>query len=303
MQDTLVHQRTNTRPVSLIGAASGLGARDTRCAGGPEALRAAGLAERLRAGGVQADWRHILTPLPARSIADAIAALCASLADAVRDVLADGHRFAVIGGDHSCAVGAWSGAANALAPRGRLGLIWVDAHMDSHTPDTTPSGTYHGMPVACLLGHGDPALTRIADRAPALAPGHVCLVGVRSYEVEEPALLDRLGVRVFFAEDVARRGIDAVMRDAAAIALDGTAGAGLSVDLDVVDPGEAPGVGSPVAGGLAAAPLVEAVRVLGRDRRFLGCEIAEYNPALDDDGRTAALAGDLVAAFLAGGVS
>jgi arginase len=296
-----VRDGNDTPTAALIGFESGLGARDARCAAGPAALRAAGLTELLAAAGVAAGWRESVSALPGGPISDVVAALCGRVAETVVETMRDDTRFAVIGGDHSCAAGTWAGAANVLRPHGQLGLIWIDAHMDSHTPETTPSGTYHGMPLAALMGHGDPALAGIAGPAPALSPAHVALVGVRSFEWQEDELLRALGVRVFPMAEIDRRGLAAVMEEAAAIVLDGTAGAGISIDLDVLDPVSAPGVGSPVPGGLDPGALVAAVARLGRDARFTGCEIVEYNPALDVDGRTAAIAAALSVAFFGGG--
>jgi hypothetical protein len=163
------------------------------------------------------------------------------------------------------ATGTWSGAAAALRPRGALGLLWIDAHMDAHRPHTSPSGNLHGMPLACLLGHGEPALATLAG-APALAPAHVCLVGVRSYEAEEAQLLEQLGVRVFLMDEVRRRGLPAVLREAHAVVTRGTAGFGVTLDVDAVDPQEAPGVGTPAPGGLRAGSLLAELERLGAMR-------------------------------------
>ncbi len=155
----------------------------------------------------------------------------------------------VIGGDHSCAGGTWTGVARML--QGELGLVWIDAHMDSHTPATSHTGRLHGMPLAWLLGQGDDALYGLS--AGVVDPEHVALIGVRSYEPEEKERLDRLGVRVFHIEEVHRRGLDTVAAEALAIAARGTSGFGVSIDLDAVTPEEAPGVGTPVADGIAGA--------------------------------------------------
>ena len=290
---------------ALIGVACGRGAKDAACALGPWALREDGLAARLGDRGIAAAWDEILEIAPGDlgvSALDAVAGIGGRLAASVQRQVVAGAPFAVIGGDHSCAVGTWTGAYHGVKRRGGLGLIWIDAHMDSHTPETTPSGTLHGMPLACLLGHGPLALTGLAVPGPALAPNRVCLVGVRSHEREEAALLARLGVRVFDMDEVARLGLNAVLADACAIARDGTAGFGVTIDLDAVDPADAPGVGSPVPGGLSGAALADGLRRLPRAAGFLGVEIAEYNPVRDRGGKTAALVRDLLAAILGGGV-
>lgn len=169
--------------------------------------------------------------------------------------------------------------------------------MDAHTPDTTPSGMLHGMPVACLLGHGHPRLA--LDRRTALDPRRCCLVGVRSFEAQEAALLGRLGVKVFPMPEVRRRGLAEVMAEALAIARDGAAGFGISLDLDALDPRDAPGVGSAVTGGIRAADLRQLLARLRHDPALACLEIAEYNPHLDRDGATARLVQDIVLTLLA----
>jgi arginase len=265
-------------------------------------LRQGGLIARLRHEGIDAIWRDSLLASSSETgvgALQAVSGFCRQLAGRVEGLAAEGDYFAVLGGDHSCAVGTWSGAARGLSGRGSLGLIWVDAHMDAHVPGTSPTGTLHGMPVACLLGHGEDALTSIAASGPAVRPEHICLLGVRSFEDGEAALLQRLGVRVIFMEEIGRRGLDAVMGEALAIAGTGTAGFGLTIDLDGLDPIEAPGVGSPVADGLSADGLISALGGLRQRSGFIGIEIAEFNPALDREGVTARLVRDLLIASTA----
>lgn len=220
------------------------------------------------------------------------------MARRTEELIARGRIPVVLGGDHSCAIGTWKGAARALSARGSLGLIWIDAHMDAHTAETTPSGKLHGMPLACLLGHGDPQLTAIAGGA-QLDPRRVCLVGVRSFETGEAALLRRLGVRVFFMHEVAHRGLAAVMKDALAIVRGNDGAYGISLDLDAVDPRDAPGVGSPVPHGIRGFELRRALSQFRRDPALAGLEIVEYNPHRDQRGATARLAGDAIRALLA----
>jgi len=206
----------------------------------------------------------------------------------------------VVGGDHSCAVGTWSGVRAALPPRDELGLIWVDAHMDSHVPDTSPSGALHGMPLACLLGRGPASLTELAGPGPKLSSQHVCLIGVRSFESGEKVLLERLGVRIFYMEEVRARGFDAVWREAVAHVKQGTAGYGISVDLDAIDPNDAPGVGTPEREGISGEDLIRALQTLHGDPKLLAVEIAEYNPHLDRQRLTLRLLRRLICAAAAG---
>ena len=235
-------------------------------------------------------------PIP-RDPIEVVQGVAARLADRVGQHLAQGDFPLVIGGDHSCAIGTWSGVKRALGAPERLGLIWIDAHMDSHTFATTPSGQLHGMPLACLLGHGEAALTAIDGPEAKLRPQHVCLIGVRSFEAGEAALLHRLGVRVFDMDEIRRRGLAEVFDAALAIVRQGTAGFGVSVDLDALDPEEEPGVGTPVPGGLRRAELAAALSRLRGDPAFVAMEIVEYNPRRDRGHATADAAGALVGAI------
>jgi arginase len=292
--------------LALIGAAIGCGAPDERCADAPLALRDGGLAEALSAAGLHATWEAVhLAPLR-RDGADPLA----TVGDLARRMAVDTaaltrarRRFVAFGGDHTAAIGIWSGAARGLQtagvndePPGRFGLIWVDAHMDSHTFATTESRMIHGMPVACLLGQGDPSLTDLAGTQPAVAPENLCLIGTRSFEPGEAALLARLGVRIIPIDEVQRIGFAAALTEARAIASNGTAGYGLSLDIDAFDPAEAPGTGYLEPNGLHADDVAPALRALAADARFVGLEIAEYNPHKDGDGRTARMIERLVKA-------
>ncbi len=280
----------------LIGYASGLGARDAGCAEGPAALAAL-----MGEDHAQARWRAILFPEPRpRDATREVARLGARLAEEVAASLAEGVFPIVVGGDHTCALGTWSGAWRALSGEGPLGLLWIDAHLDAHTPETSPSGALHGMPLACLLGYGNPALTGCGGPGPKLDPARVCLVGARSFEPEEAALLLRLGVRVFGMAEVRRRGLDEVLDEAASICARGSAGFGLSVDLDAFEPEEAPGVGTPAPGGLRAEEAVRALFRIADDARLFVLEVAELNPRLDPHGRTVRLAQRLIAAVVEG---
>jgi arginase len=214
-----------------------------------------------------------------------------------RGLAAEGERFLVVGGDHSCAIGTWSGVADALRPSGALGLIWIDAHMDMHVPETSHSGAINGMPVAALLGHGASQLTSIARSGAAIDPRHLCLIGARSFEPEEVEFAQRHGVRVIDMPEVKRRGLKAVLAEAHAIATRGTAGYGVSLDLDAFDPAEAPAVGTPAPGGIRAADFLAPWRALTRAQACVGIEIVEYNPGRDRAGCTAQLMRDLVLAW------
>jgi len=286
------------RRIEFVGIACGTGAPDPGCGDAPETLRRNGIAEMLTARGIPALWNATLYADPAATDpCSAVSGICERLALRVPDIVSRGALPVVLGGDHSCAIGTWKGIAQALAPRGSLGLIWIDAHMDAHTLETTPSGRPHGMPLACLLGYGAPDLVTIGAGA-RLDPEKVCLIGVRSFEAGEAGLLRRLGVRVIRMPEIRRRGLAAVMHEALGIAAAGAAGFGVTLDLDALDPRDAPGVGSPVAGGIRAHELLPALEPLARNTALAGVEIVEYNPHLDRDGKTGALVPELLAVML-----
>jgi arginase len=282
------------RHIELIGAAWGLGGADPGCAQAPETLIPK-LAETLSGCGARVALGPILHP-PAseRRRQAAVGRLCGMLASAVVAAMRRARLPCVVGGDHSCAGGTWTGVARML--QGELGLVWIDAHMDSHTPATSHSGRLHGMPLAWLLGQSDDALYGLS--AGVVDPEHVALIGVRSYEPEEKERLDRLGVRVFHIEEVHRRGLDTVAAEALAIAKGGTSGFGVSIDLDAVTPEEAPGVGTPVDDGIAAGELTRVLRSYGARPELVAIELVEYLPRLDPDGRSARVAIELLASAL-----
>jgi arginase len=288
------------RQIELIGAAWGLGGADPGCAAAP-ALLIPMVQARLRACGAQALAGPMLSTWPTeRRKQLAVSRLCGLLASAVAESLRHARLPCVIGGDHSCAGGTWTGVARAFHEKGRgpLGLVWIDAHMDAHTPATSHTGRLHGMPLAWLLGQDDDPLYGLASGV--LEPQHVCLVGVRSFEREEKARLEHLGVRVIHMSEVRSRGVDASIEEAIGIASRGTEAYGISIDLDAISPEEAPGVGTPVAGGIIGADLARALTRVGGGARLAAVELVEYLPRLDRDGCSARVAVELIAAALCG---
>jgi arginase len=282
------------RHVELIGAAWGLGGPEPGCAEAPAALMPL-VADELGRCGVAIECGPLLSPSRTeRRRQLAVSKLCGLLASAVAESRRRGRLPCVLGGDHSCAGGTWTGVARSLD--GPLGLVWVDAHMDAHTPRTSHTGRLHGMPLAWLLGEDDDPLYGLATGV--LEPRHAALVGVRSFEPEERERLEQLGVRVAYMTEVRARGIDAVLEEALAIATRGTAGFGVSIDLDVVTPDEAPGVGTPVPDGVACAELARALERLGERPNLAAVELVEYSPRLDATGRTAQVAVELLRAAL-----
>jgi arginase len=275
-----------SRAIELIGAGIGEGASDQGCRAGPRVLREFGLAERL-----SARWTRMVdsdAALRAQGALAVVREFSLRLAASVRPVIERGSLPLVVGGDHSCALGTWSAAAEALRPRGRMGLVWVDAHLDSHTPQTSDTQALHGMPLATLMGHGPAELTAIGATLRKIDPRDVVIVGVRSYEAGEAALIERLGVRVMHMDEVRARGFAACLVEAVARVSASTAAWGLSFDLDALDPADAPGTGTPVPGGIALRDAVAGIAALAQDPRLVAAEIVEYNPFRDPRRKTAA---------------
>jgi len=202
----------------------------------------------------------------------------------------------VIGGDHSCAIGTWTGVAHAYHEQGDIGLIWIDAHMDSHTPQTTETQNLHGMPLSHLFGTGFDSLLTVLDPAPKLKPENVCLIGIRSYQSAEYQFLEKLGVKIIFMEEVLQRGMPAVFAAALAHVSRATIGVGISIDLDALDPCDAPGVGYREANGITADDLLTALAKFPLATPFLGLEITEYNPLRDEKQKTAKLLIEIIRA-------
>jgi arginase len=279
-----------SKTVYLLGYASGTAAADAGCCDGPLVLEKSPYMAALSEAGI--DLHN-----GSESVLESVTRQCQSLAAAVAEQVKNKHFFTVFGGDHSCAIGTWSGVYSVVGKLGDMGMIWIDAHMDSHTPATSMTGNVHGMPLACLMGHGHPALINILSDKPKLKPEHVCIIGVRSYESGEAELLRDLGVRVFFIEEVQERGLAAVMTEALAIANKGTIGYGLSIDIDSIDPVDAPGTGVSEPNGLSASALCEVLKVVAGDERLLGTEIVEFDPHRDHDQLTEKLVPKLMAAI------
>ncbi|WEN43599.1 Ornithine aminotransferase [Thauera sp. GDN1] len=295
--------------IRIIGAASALGAPHDGSAAAPATLQDGALLHRLAGIGPRVEWTETLVP----TAVDGAAGAASDMTSRIAANAGFAHRLAdhvaalpedcfalVIGGDHAIAAGTWRGVGRR---RGRApGLIWIDAHLDSHTDATTHSGNIHGMPLAALLGLGHPALTGIAG--PALDPARTCILGARAWEPEERALLARLGVRVFDMGEIRARGLAAVFGDALSIArADHEAGFGLSLDLDALDPQALPAVTCPEAGGLDPRALADALLRLRACADFVALEIVEYRPDLDPDRRSAAWIEEFAAAALGPGTA
>lgn len=290
--------------IAILGVPVDLGASRRGVEMGPSAVRLARLAERLgQLGHTVVDTGDV--PVPTRETLGAaegidflptIIAICRDTAARTAAIVRNGQIPVVLGGDHSLAAGSVAGVATALAERGeRLGLIWLDAHADINTPQSTLSGNIHGMPVAHLLGHGDPTLASLATPAPAILAKNVVIIGARDLDPAERTHIREFGATIFTMRDIDERGMRAVLIDAIARASDGTGGIHLSLDLDFVDPREAPGVGTPVKGGATYREAHLAMETLWDTGRVVGIDLVEVNPVLDNLNSTAELAVGLLA--------
>jgi arginase len=275
----------------LIGYASGIAANDPGCAQGPLQLQHHLLEKRLFDQQLHSHWQAMLVPRSGskENCLERVVELNTELANITQDLAQQYKRFAVLGGDHSCAIGTWSGVASALAKQqqlNELGLIWIDAHMDSHTFETTFTGNIHGMPLASLLGYGDTSLAHIGISHPKIDPRRLVLIGIRSFEMEEEKLLQHLGVRIYNMEEIEKKGLDAVFSEALAYIKEKSVRWGISLDLDGIDPFDAPGVGVPEANGISGESLCRVLTQLRQESSLIGVEVVEYNPYHDKQQKT-----------------
>ena len=275
---------------------------------GPSAFRIAGLGERLTALGVPVtDKGDLEVPIPEtrdsgdprkRYIAE-IAQVCEALFTSALGSLEAGARPLVLGGDHSLGAGSVAATAAHARNRGRkLGLIWVDAHGDMNTPASSGSGNVHGMPLAALLGPEPAELSGIGGFSPTIDPGLVVLIGVRNLDEQEKQRVRDSRIHVFTMKDIDRAGIASIMEQAIALAGGEDAGLHVSFDLDVCDPAIAPGVGTPVKGGLDYREAHMVMEMLADSGRLLALDMVEVNPTLDIRNNTAELGTELVLSAL-----
>jgi arginase len=290
--------------VHVLGVPMDLGSGRRGVDMGPSAIRIAGLEERLRELGHEVvdegdlDIKNMeelkVGDVHARYLTE-IARAARLAAGKVERIMTKGRFPLVLGGDHSISVGTVSGiAAFCRARRKKLGLLWIDAHGDINTPDTSPSGNIHGMPVASLLGEGPDSLTGIGSDQPKVNARNVALVGIRSLDEGEKVRLKRHGVQVHTMSDVDRSGIHRIMKKALARVTDGTDYVHVSFDLDAVDPTVAPGVGTPVKGGLDYREAHLIMELLHDSGVMTSLELVEVNPILDDRNASGLFAVELV---------
>jgi arginase len=290
--------------IALIGAPLDLGADRRGVDMGPSALRVANLNRKLAAlgyevedlGNVAVDQQESLPEGPRHAkYLPQIAATCERLGQMVAAALAENKGPLVLGGDHSVAIGTVAGVAKHFRKkRQKIGLIWIDAHADMNTPQSSPSGNIHGMPLACCIGLGPPELAKMFGFSPKVDPRNVALVGVREVDILERPQVRESGIRVFTMRDIDERGLRTVMSDAIEIASQGTAGFHLSLDVDYIDPRDAPGVGTPVRGGATYREAHLAMEMICDSNGMVSMEAVEVNPVYDEVNRTAELAVELI---------
>jgi arginase len=296
------------RTIHIIGVPLDLGGGRRGVDMGPSAVRIAGINERLAALGYQVrDEGNLITPTqetidagdPHQRYIREIAAVCSALYEKSLAVLESGGLPLVLGGDHSLAAGSVAASAAYARHQGKpIGLLWIDAHGDMNTPSTTLSGNVHGMPLAALLGPEPAALSRIGGFSPTVSPEHTVLIGVRNLDDREKTLVRDSGVHVYTMKDIDRQGIAPIVEQAIAFASAGTAGIHVSFDVDVCDPAIAPGVGTPVKGGLDYREAHMVMEMVADSALLLALDIVEVNPVLDIQNATAILGTELALSAL-----
>jgi arginase len=289
-------------PVSLIGAPTDIGAGDRGASMGPEALRVAGLPQALAARGVEvADRGNLAGPLnpwlpPDEGYRhlDQVVAWTRTVMEATAAELARGRLPILLGGDHCLAMGSITAVARHCRDEGRrLAVFWLDAHADFNTSAITPSGNIHGMPVACLCGHGPRALTGLGGSAPALAPESIHQIGIRSVDPGEKKLVREAGLDIFDMRSIDELGMKRVMEQALAH-VDADTHLHVSFDVDFLDPSIAPAVGTTVPGGPNYREAQLCMEMIADSGRMASLDLVELNPAFDEHNRTARLVVDLV---------
>jgi arginase len=290
--------------IRIIGVPMDLGASRRGVDMGPSALRVAGLQARIKQLGHQVeDIGNISVKQPeemsygekrAKYLAE-IADACKDLAAMVEKSLEENMLPVVLGGDHSIAAGTLSGvAAHFKKKEKKIGLIWLDAHGDINTPESSPSGNVHGMPLATAMGYGATELVELQGFKPKVEPQNISLVGIRDLDSQEKKLAKKSGVHVFTMRDIDERGMREVMSDALKYAMDDTDGISVSLDMDFVDPSDAPGVGTPVRGGVTYREAHLAMEMIADTEAMVSLEVVEINPVIDEHNTTALLGVELV---------
>ena len=290
--------------VRIIGVPMDLGQSRRGVDMGPSALRGAGLQTSIKKLGLQVeDIGNLSVKQPEEmpigekraKYMQEIAETCGDVAAAAEKALSEGFLPLVLGGDHSIAAGVAAGvAAYFRKDKKQIGYLWLDAHGDMNTPESSPSGNVHGMPLAAIMGYGAPELVDLLGFKPKAEPGNIVIVGARDLDAQERKIVKKSGIHVFTMRDIDERGMREVMADALKYAMDDTAGIAVSLDMDFVDPSDAPGVGTPVRGGVTYREAHLAMEMIADTESMVSLEVVEINPILDEHNRTALLGVELV---------
>src|SRR5215472_1058296 len=294
--------------IRIIGVPMDLGQSRRGVDMGPSALRVAGLQSRLKSlGHTVEDIGNVSVKQPEEQhygekrakYLNEIAETCRGLAEMTEHTLSEGFLPLVLGGDHSIAIGSCSGVSSHFRKQSkRIGYLWLDAHGDMNTPESSPSGNIHGMPLAAIMGYGAPELVELGGFKPKAEPGNIVIVGARDLDAQERKIVKKSGVHVFTMRDIDERGLRDVMSEALKHAMDDTAGVTVSLDMDFVDPTDAPGVGTPGRGDATYREAHLAMEMIADTESMVSMEVVEINPILDEHNRTALLGVELVLSAL-----
>lgn len=296
------------KKATIIGVPMDLGAGRRGVDMGPSALRIAGINQAIARLGYAVTDAGNVNVRPAESVSQInsrarylpeIAAACEELAKEVEQSLEEDALPVILGGDHSIAIGSVAGVASFYRRRReRIGIIWLDAHTDANTPETTPSGNIHGMPLAAILGHGLRELTHVAGFAPKVLPENTVIIGARSIDPGEREFIKSLGLRVFTMSELDERGMADVITESIEIASKDTSGIHVTLDMDFIDPHVAPGVGTPERGGATYRESHLAMEKVADSGRVVSVELAEVNPLYDTENQTAQLGVEMILSAL-----
>ena len=302
------HETEMAQKVRIIGVPMDLGQSRRGVDMGPSALRGAGLQARIKQLGTQVeDMGNLEVKQPEEmqvgekraKYLQEIAETCRDLASTVEKSLGEGFLPLVLGGDHSIAAGVAAGVASHYRKdKKEIGYLWLDAHGDMNTPESSPSGNVHGMPLASIMGYGPAELVDLMGFKPKAEPGNIVIVGARDLDAQERKIAKKSGIHVFTMRDIDERGMRAVIQEAIHFVTLGTAGFHLSFDLDAVDPSDAPGVGTPVRGGITYREAHLAMELVCDSGLMASLEVVEVNPVIDEANRTALLAVELITSAL-----
>jgi arginase len=294
--------------IRIIGVPMDLGQSRRGVDMGPSALRVAGLQSKLKQLGHQVeDVGNIIVKQPEEmpygekraKYLEEIAETCRDLAEITEKALNEGYLPLVLGGDHSIAIGSCSGVSDFFRKqKKKIGYLWLDAHGDMNTPESSPSGNVHGMPLAALIGYGAPELVDLLGYHPKVEPRNVAIIGVRDLDAKERRLVKDSGVRAFTMRDIDERGLRDVMAEALRFASDDTDGIAVSLDMDFVDPSDAPGVGTPVRGGVTYREAHLAMEMIADSKSLVSLEVVEINPVIDVHNQTALLGVEMILSAL-----